>query len=290
MPKTDPKGNRYQVLVQKVFFDHYKPGATEVLFERDELIAAAKKLKIKLPKNLGDVVYSVRYRTPLPVRVRATQPQGHEWIIDGVGRSQYAFRLAKISRIIPNPNLVTIKIPEATPEIIAAYALADEQALLAKVRYNRLIDVFLGVAAYSLQSHLRTTVESIGQIEIDEVYVGVDRGGRQFVVPVQAKGGSDKLSAVQARQDILCCAAKFPNLISRTVSAQFMADDLIALFELRIEDGMVKVADEAHYRLVPTEQFPGRSCSAMGSLNLSERVVVSNVEKPRYMLSVRVGE
>lgn len=176
---------------------------------------------------------------------------GHRWR----GTSQYAFRLSKISRIVPNPNLVTIKIPEATPEIIGAYALTDEQALLAKVRYNRLIDVFLGLAAYSLQSHLRTTVAKIGQIEIDEVYVGVDRAGRQFVVPVQAKGGNDKLSAVQARQDIECCSEKFPGLLCRAVSAQFMAEDLIALFELTLQDGAIKVVDEAHYRLVPADQI-----------------------------------
>lgn len=255
MPKTPAKTNRYQAIIERVFFRHYKPGAERVVFERDELVQAAKALKIELPKNLGDVVYSVRYRTPMPPAVAGTQPPGHEWIIDGVGRSQYAFRLSRISRIEPNPDLVTIKIPDATPEIIAAYALSDEQALLAKVRYNRLIDIFLGVTACSLQSHLRTTVESIGQIEIDEVYVGVDRAGRQFVIPVQAKGGSDRLSAVQARQDIFCCAAKFPNLICRAISAQFMPGDVIALFELALEEGTIKVAAETHYRLVPASEI-----------------------------------
>jgi hypothetical protein len=255
MPKPAPKPNRYQAIIERVFFRHYKVGATEVVFERDELVAVAKELKIELPKNLGDVVYSVRYRTPLPPKVAKTQSPGHEWIIDGIGRSQYAFRLSRISRVEPNPDLVTIKIPDATPEIIAAYALSDEQALLAKVRYNRLIDIFLGLTTCSLQSHLRTTVETIGQIEIDEVYVGVDRTGRQFVIPVQAKGGTDRLSAVQARQDIICCAAKFPDLICRAISAQFMPGDVIALFELTLEKGAIKVAAETHYRLVPAKDI-----------------------------------
>lgn len=255
MPKAPPKLNRYQALIERVFFLHYKPGATEVMFERDELVEIATELKIALPKNLGDVVYSVRYRTPMPAKIAKTQTPGYEWIIDGTGRSQYAFRLSRISRGEPNPDLVTIKIPDATPEIISAYALSDEQALLAKVRYNRLIDIFLGVTTYSLQSHLRTTVEAIGQIEIDEVYVGVDRTGRQFVIPVQAKGGSDRLSAVQARQDIICCAAKFPDLICRAISAQFMAGDIIALFELTLDQGAIKVAAETHYRLVPNSEI-----------------------------------
>ena len=255
MPKSKPRSNRYQALIENIFLSRHKSGAREVLFERDELVKAAKKLRIVLPKNLGDVIYALRFRIAMPATVAAFQPDGYEWIIEGVGRAQYAFRLAKVSRIVPNENLVTIKVPDATPEIIAGYALSDEQALLAKVRYNRLVDVFLGIAAYSLQSHLRTSVEGIGQIEIDEVYVGVDRRGRHFVVPVQAKGGNDKLSPVQAKQDIACCEEKFPGLICRAISAQFMADDMIALFELTLEDGAIKVVDEAHYRLVPAEQI-----------------------------------
>ncbi|MGH8557416.1 MAG: hypothetical protein ACRESZ_08140 [Methylococcales bacterium] len=148
-----------------------------------------------------------------------------------------------------------VKIPNSTPEIVNAYALSDEQALLAIVRYNRLIDIFLGLAAYSLQNHLRTTVSSIGQVEIDEIYVAVDRHGRQFVLPVQAKGGSDQLSVVQTKQDIACCAEKYPNLICRAISAQFMEDDLIALFELAVIHDEVKVVDERHYKLVPSDQI-----------------------------------
>ena len=67
---------------------------------------------------------------------------------------------------------MNINIPDGTPEIIRGYALDDEQALLAIVRYNRLIDIFLSLTTYSLQNHLRTTVLNIGQIEIDELYIG----------------------------------------------------------------------------------------------------------------------
>jgi hypothetical protein len=147
-------------------------------------------------------------------------------------------------------------IPDATPEIIAFNSLSDEQALLAKVRYNRLIDIFLGVTAYSLQNHLRTTVKGLGQIEIDEVYVGIDRHGCQYIIPVQAKGGSDQLSTVQAKQDIACCAEKFPDLVCRAISAQFMDDSRIAIFELCLDDsGLVRTVEERHYRLVPGDQI-----------------------------------
>ncbi|MEQ1844006.1 MAG: endonuclease [Nitrospira sp.] len=247
--------SRYKALIEEIFFKGYRRGGKQFGFEREELETSAKALGIKLPKNLGDVLYSIRYRTPMPEKVLSTQPKGMEWIIEGAGRAKYTFKLVPISRIIPNAQLVKIKIPDSTPEIISAYALSDEQALLAKVRYNRLVDVFLGIASYSLQNHLRTTVKGIGQIEIDEIYVGVDRQGRQFVIPIQAKGGSDQLSTVQNKQDIACCAEKFPGLICRSISTQFIADDLIAMFELALENGDVRIVDERHYKLVPSDQI-----------------------------------
>ena len=147
------------------------------------------------------------------------------------------------------------KIPESTPGIISMYALDDEQALLAKVRYNRLIDIFTRIACYSLQSHLRTFVPKLGQVETDEVYIGVDRGGVHYVFPVQAKGGKDRLSIVQVKQDIGVCREKFPALVCRPIGAQFAADNVIVLFEF-VEDGdEVRIASEKHYRLVSPNEL-----------------------------------
>jgi hypothetical protein len=251
--------NRYRRLIELVFFGlefgAYDSSKTEIPFERADLERAATQLEVALPKNLGDAVYSIRYRMSMPRSILAVQPSGMEWIIDGAGRARYVFRLVAINRIVPRQELVTIKVPEATPEIITCYALNDEQALLAKVRYNRLIDIFLGITSYSLQNHLRTTVKGIGQIEIDEVYVGLDRNGAHYVIPVQAKSGKDQLGVVQTKQDIRFCQEKFPDLICRTVSAQFMENDLIAMFELTVHEDSVLIVDEKHYKLVPGDSI-----------------------------------
>src|SRR5439155_21625553 len=120
--------------------------------------------------------------------------------------------------LTPIPSIAETKVPDATAGVVAKYALSDEQALLAKLRYNRLVDIFTGVACYSLQNHLRTTVPDIGQVETDELYIGVDRRGAHYVFPVQAKGGRDKLSVVQIEQDLALCMHKFPYLICRPIS------------------------------------------------------------------------
>ena len=109
--------------------------------------------------------------------------------------------------------------------------LSDEQALLAKLRYKRLIDVFTGVTCYSLQSHLRTQAPDLGQVETDEIYVSLDRKGAHYVFPVQAKGERERLGVVQVEQDFDMCGTKFPSLICRPLGARFIEDDLIAIFE-----------------------------------------------------------
>lgn len=245
----------YKQIIERIFLNHYKPSLEEFEFSRDEIEKIGNKLKVKLPKNLGDLIYSFRYRVALPDAILKTAKPGYEWIIEGAGDARYRFVLSRVNRIVPRASSFTIKIPDSTPEIINAHALGDEQALLAKLRYNRLLDIFLGIAAYSLQNHLRTKVPGIGQIEIDEIYVGVDKHGRQFVIPVQAKGGKDQHGATQTLQDIECCRIKFPGLICRAVSAQFISPTKIALFELTVQDGQVKIFDEKQYDLVAASEI-----------------------------------
>ena len=221
---------------------------------RDDIVLFASKLDIVLPKNLGDVIYSFRYRISLPSSILAEAPEGETWIIRPAGQSKYRFVLVTDLPLLPNPNLALTKVPDATPGIIAKYAFNDEQAVLARIRYNRLIDIFLGITSYSLQNHLRTSVTGLGQVETDEVYVGVDKRGVHYVVPVQAKGGSDRLSRVQIEQDFALCADKLPTLICRPVGAQIARDDLIVLFEFVQQGDEIRVATEKHYKLVSPEE------------------------------------
>lgn len=244
----------YSLILERIFASKYKPGLEEVDFERDDIIRYANELGTKLPKNLGDLVYTFRYRAPLPDSIQRLADPGRAWIIRGIGAAKYRLVLVRELNLAPNPNLVETKIPNATPGVVAKYSLSDEQAVLARVRYNRLIDIFTGIVCYSLQNHLRTNVAGIGQVETDELYAGVDRRGSHYVIPVQAKGGRDKMSVVQIEQDMAVCSAKFPALICRPVGAQFMSEDVIALFEFEQGDNGISVAQEKHYRLVPPEQ------------------------------------
>lgn len=246
--------NRYSAIIERIFASRFKPGMKMVDFAREEFETVARQLRIKLPKNLGDLVYSFRYRTDLPEAIQAEAGMGETWIIRPIGKAQYRLALVADHPLQPNANLTITKVPDATPGIVTKYAFDDEQALLARLRYNRLIDVFTGVTCYSLQNHLRTTVPGMGQVETDELYVGLDKKGAHYIFPIQAKGGSDKLNVVQMEQDFAVCANKFPVLICRPIGAQFMEGGIIALFEFEQAEGAVRISAEKHYKLVPPEE------------------------------------
>jgi hypothetical protein len=246
--------NRYAAIIERIFKSKFKPGMTELEFMRDEMVTIARQLRVNLPKNLGDLVYSFRYRSALPESIQVSAVSGKTWIIRPAGQAKYRFVLVPDIPLVPNPNLAETKIPDATPGIVAKYAFNDEQALLARLRYNRLLDIFSGVTCYSLQNHLRTTVPDMGQVETDEIYVGLDKKGAHYVFPIQAKGGTDKLNVVQIEQDFAVCAHKFPSLICRPIGAQFTDGGVIVLFEFEQTDAGVRIGSEKHYKLVPPDE------------------------------------
>jgi len=252
--------NKYEEIIEEVFKRNFKPGLHRVPFDREELVDATDILGYDRIKNLGDIPYSFRFRRELPDSIQHTAPSGTEWIIVGAGVGQYQFRLAKPGKIAPTHHVKPIKVPDATPEIVRHYAPGkDEQALLTRSRYNRLVDIFTGITCYSIQNHLRTTVEGIGQVEVDEIYVGVNKRGTHFVIPCQAKSPGDRFGIVQVMQDIELCRARYPSAICKPVALQFTNEDGVAILELDVvdEDELLRfnIVDEKHYQLVPRSQI-----------------------------------
>jgi hypothetical protein len=159
----------YAKIIQWVFDQHYKPGLEEFSFLREELVLAAKALELQTPRNLGDIPYQFRYRKALPDAIIQTASPDHHWVLLPDGDAKYKFKQWRLAFIEPNKGLIPTKIPDSTPAAVRMYALNDEQALLAILRYNRLIDLFLRQNCFHLQSHLRTNVVNVGQIEIDDI-------------------------------------------------------------------------------------------------------------------------
>ena len=214
MTAQPARANAYDRVLTAVFQKHWNEGLSEVLFSKDDLIDEAARIGVRI-KNLADVLYTYRSRRALPIELK----RHGNWVIASRGAGKYAFVIVSGESTVQIPrHLKVYPIPYAVPEIVANNVARDEQGLLTVVRYNRLLDVFTGLACFHLQSHVRTQIKGHGQVEVDDLYVGVDKDGQGFVLPVEAKDAGESLGVDKAVGLTLHARAKFPNLICRPIA------------------------------------------------------------------------
>lgn len=257
--KVREKGQRRDEVLRRVFFKHFTEGEEEVVFTMDEIRDAISEVAALHPgyreKNVADVRYHFASgRGQMPTDVQAHGP----WMFTGRGKGRYALiKLTQVAEVIL-PDLDPICVPDATPEIVAQYAGEDEQGMLAKIRYNRLLDVFLQITCYHLQNHWRTTIKGKGQCEIDDLYVGINTHGKQFVIPIEAKCADGRLSKAQIVQNIDFARSRYPQLIVRPVGVQEMIDGSMILIEFAPSDhpDNVTIREMRRYRLCPMDEVP----------------------------------
>jgi hypothetical protein len=242
-------GTLYDRLIAEVFRRHGGASQEEFDFLRDEMADILREWGAQV-RNISDVAYTYRgERRPLQAEIASTG----NWVIEGRGRGRYAFRRLKRSPYITLPvDLQTIDMLDATPDLILKYGGHDEQGLLTRVRYNRLVDTFLGITAYHVQGHIRTFTEDWGQVEIDDLYLGVDTDGKQYVIPVEAKSANEPLGVVQVVSLNAYGLRSYPGLVLRSVAVKAWHDG--SIFFLEFNDSQdseeVKVIDYRRYRLV----------------------------------------
>lgn len=60
--KVKAVANLYTKLIETIFLARFKSGGETVEFQRTDIEITAKSLGVRLPKNLGDLIYTFRYR------------------------------------------------------------------------------------------------------------------------------------------------------------------------------------------------------------------------------------
>ncbi len=197
-------------------------------------------------RNPPDIPYT--YRTGRSALPDAILRHGH-WAIDSdEGKGGYVFVRLERSPYFDIPeDLEAIPVLDATPQIVLKYQESDEQALLARLRYNRLVDIFTSLTAYHLQSHFRTTVAG-GQVEIDDLYIGVNTEGQGFLIPIEAKTYRERLGVTQIAQMTGFAAEHYPELPVIPVGVKVMQDDSFLFVEFTSERDLNKIASRRYKR------------------------------------------
>jgi hypothetical protein len=237
----------YTQSITELFAKLYKPRSEVVPFNRSDLETICQKYNVK---NIGDVLYSFRSRQQLPSSIRRTAKRGFHWVIEFKGKGKYQFSQWPVAYIKPQILEPTL-IKDCTPKMISQCLADDEQGMLTRMRHNNILRNFLDLDIYHLQSHLRTFVPGVGQVEIDDVYVGVDQQSKQFIIPIQAKSSHDLISATQCSQDILYCEYFHPNYKCRSVAIKSIGNETLAVFELKAKaPGHICIVNERHFQFI----------------------------------------
>jgi hypothetical protein len=133
----------------------------------------------------------------------------------------------------------------------------------------RLVDIFLGITCYHLQGHVRAYVTDSGQVEIDDLYLGVDTEGNRYVIPVEAKTAGEPLGVVQVVSLNSFAQENFPDLILRSIAIKSWTDD--SIFFVRFNDSLdcdeIEVIEYRRYRLIREEQLAGGSSLDSGKID-----------------------
>ena len=121
----------------------------------------------------------------------------------------------------------------ALPEVVEGLLRHDEQSLLTRVLYNRLIDISTGLTCFHIQNHYRSFVTDLGEVELDALYVGVDRTGLLHILPVEAKSRaeSEMVGRIQVSQMAKLVRQDFPDLRRRIIAVKDLADGTIGIVE-----------------------------------------------------------
>ena len=68
--KKSTKQKNYDLIIERIFFDHYTEGAVDIAWERPEIVTAADAVGVPRPGNLGDVILGRRTAAADPGGVR----------------------------------------------------------------------------------------------------------------------------------------------------------------------------------------------------------------------------
>lgn len=249
VPQSNESLKEYDQVILWVFQQVYAKHERQdrLPFTKTDIERAVIELGLEI-KNIPDIVYT--YRTGRSLLPEAIQARGH-WAIDAEGKGRYAFvRLTRSPYVDIPTDIETTFILDATPQIVLKYQSTDEQAILARIRYNRLVDTFTSLTAYHIQGHFRTTVDGVGQVEIDDLYIGIDTDGRGFVLPIEAKSGSpkDQLGVMQITQLVKFARQYFAELTVRPIGVKVMPDGSYMFLEFNANDDPDLVATRRYKR------------------------------------------
>ena len=239
-------------ILREIVRRKYVPGAQRIDFIKQDVEEVAGQLGVKLG-NAADVVYRMRARTRLPDDILDL---GFT-VLRGVGRGKYALEIGGEAvvhlpehEVFEHNDQTPLPVRRLLPEDMAEL---DEQGLLTMVSYCKLLDHFTGLKVYRLRSHVRKSVPSVGQAELDEIDVGVALREDEVpvVFPLEAKAADEVINRVQVATAVAYCKTYFVGHEIRPIVVKLTYDGVLHFLEFRATTSLtgLRILHSHGYRL-----------------------------------------
>jgi len=247
----------YVPILVDIFQRKYQDGDEIVEFTLDEVRETAERLDIKI-RNPSDLIYRMKSRTKLPSEML---DKGFK-IIKIVKKGVYQFQLGE-STIVDLTRENVFQIQDTTPVAVRRFleeklSEIDEQGLLTIIHYCDLLSHFTGLKIYRLKSHVRKSIVNIGQVEVDEVDIGIglDSLETPIIFPIEAKSASDPLNWTQIANQVNFSKQLFLNYVIRPIGIKVDYDSLLHIIEFtpEMEANKIKIKNSATYNLILSEE------------------------------------
>jgi hypothetical protein len=247
----------YVPILVDIFQRKYQDGDEIVEFTLDEVRETAERLDIKI-RNPSDLIYRMKSRTKLPSEIL---DKGFK-IIKIVKKGVYQFQLGE-STIVDLTRENVFQIQDTTPVAVRRFleeklSEIDEQGLLTIIHYCDLLSHFTGLKIYRLKSHVRKSIVNIGQVEVDEVDIGIglDSLETPIIFPIEAKSASDPLNWTQIANQVNFSKQLFLNYVIRPIGIKVDYDSLLHIIEFtpEMEANKIKIKNSATYNLILSEE------------------------------------
>ena len=142
---------------------------TPISFERTDILEICAKEFGKAPKNLGDIIYSLRYRLDYLSTYDYLLEKDYTWTLLSTGIGKYELSPLKKLRIPSLESEDIIYIKDNTPKHIHELRPLNDQSLLMKIIQNDILNEFLQDDLVFLQAHHKVNLQNWGQAEIDGI-------------------------------------------------------------------------------------------------------------------------
>lgn len=231
-----------------LFLTRARPGITSLRFSTEDVSIAFGKMGIKVPKNLPDIAYQAQ-KKPAPVVINSTAPFGCEWILEATGGGGFCFKLVDSNKIHPDAGAEERHLEDKAAAISEAFDMSEQARLELQIQENDLLSDFFGREMSFATRPPRGFVQGIGQVDFDAIFVVRDEPHARLMVTVQYETRPQPICGHKARRMLKFADTRYPDWKTKAVVVQRLADNRVAILELRKLFESTEVVNEVHYVL-----------------------------------------